>query len=147
MQMGEYVALGKVEIALKILPIVESVCVYANPSQTASVALIVPDEAKLRDMAAKMERPLDDTVKREILCQDKAIRGQVLKDIGLQMKATLENFEIPKAVRLIAEPWTPENGLLTSAMKIKRKPIQKSYQSEIDDMYEEIKANRSKGNR
>ena len=40
--------------------------------------------------------------------------------------------------------WTPENGLITSAMKIRRKPIQKNYQDLIDVMYEEVAVKRSK---
>ncbi len=48
LQAGEYVSLGKVEANLKIHPVVENICVYADPSKNAVVALIVPDEEKLQ---------------------------------------------------------------------------------------------------
>jgi len=49
----------------------------------------------------------------------------------------LAKFEIPKAVHLIAEPWTPESGLITAAMKLKRKALGDAYSSEIVNMYDE----------
>ena len=47
----------------------------------------------------------------------------------------LEKFEIPGAVTLCKEEWTPESGLTTAAMKLKRKPLQDFYQSHINRMY------------
>lgn len=51
----------------------------------------------------------------------------------------LEKFEIPKAIYLVPEIWTPESGLVTAAFKLRRKPIQQRYQDEIDQMYEKLK--------
>ena len=36
------------------------------------------------------------------------------------------------------EPWTPETGLVTAAMKLKRKAIQSAYQNEINKMYRQV---------
>jgi len=47
----------------------------------------------------------------------------------------LEKFEIPKAVVLVSEIWTPESGLLTAAMKLKRKSLETAFASEILEMY------------
>ena len=47
LQMGEYVSLSKVESEIKILPLVDSVCVHADPTKTATVALIIPDIVQL----------------------------------------------------------------------------------------------------
>ena len=44
LQAGEYVSLGKVESNLKIHPIVENICLYAESSSNATVALVTPDE-------------------------------------------------------------------------------------------------------
>ena len=52
---------------------------------------------------------------------------------GKQSK--LEKFEIPGAVSLCREEWTPESGLTTAAMKLKRRPLQDFYQADINRMY------------
>lgn len=49
--------------------------------------------------------------------------------------ANLERFEIPKKIRLSAEPWTPETGLVTDAFKLKRKELKTHYQDDIERMY------------
>ena len=47
----------------------------------------------------------------------------------------MQKFEIPRAVFLINEPWTPESGLITAAMKLKRKTIENVFSTEIAEMY------------
>lgn len=49
--------------------------------------------------------------------------------------AKLERFEIPKKIRLSAEQWTPETGLVTDAFKLKRKELKSHYQEDIERMY------------
>ena len=44
LQMGEYVALGKVESCLKLNPIIDNICVCARSTERTTVALIVPDQ-------------------------------------------------------------------------------------------------------
>ncbi len=51
------------------------------------------------------------------------------------VKCRLEKFEIPQAVKLVAEVWTPDLDLVTAAFKLKRKNIQDRYQFLIDRMY------------
>ena len=51
------------------------------------------------------------------------------------LKRGLEKFEIPTALTLIGESWTPESGVITAAFKLKRKVIQNIYQRDIDKMY------------
>lgn len=47
----------------------------------------------------------------------------------------LLKFEIPAAVKLCTEVWSPDMGLVTAAFKLKRKDIQDRYQHEINRMY------------
>lgn len=47
----------------------------------------------------------------------------------------LEKFELPAAVKLVKEVWSPDMGLVTAAFKLKRKDIQERYQHEINRMY------------
>lgn len=47
----------------------------------------------------------------------------------------LQKFEIPGAVKLCPEQWSPDMGLVTAAFKLKRKAVQERYQHEINRMY------------
>jgi long-chain acyl-CoA synthetase len=50
-------------------------------------------------------------------------------------QARLEKFEIPARVKLIPEPWTPESGLVTAALKLKREVIKKGYEGDLAKLY------------
>jgi len=39
--------------------------------------------------------------------------------------AKLTGFEIPQKIGLVADPWTPENDMLTAAMKLKRNQVRR----------------------
>ena len=47
----------------------------------------------------------------------------------------LDKFEIPRKIYLAPEPWTPESGLVTAALKIKREPIKSKFKSEMEKLY------------
>lgn len=92
---------------------------------------------------------------REELCQDEQVKVEYIKILnshGMQQKYDLswlsslpfpnlhilfrlQKFEIPRAVCLVSEAWTPESGLLTAAMKLKRKTIESVFSAEIAAMY------------
>jgi len=51
----------------------------------------------------------------------------------------LRGFEFAKAVTLVAEPFTLENGLLTPTFKVKRPQAKAYFAKEISDMYAELR--------
>ena len=117
LQMGEYVSLGKVESILKIHSIIDNICVCARPSESFTVALIVPDENKLKILASELL--INQDISFKDMCMDYKVIAEVLRQVtahGLQMGC--EKFEIPKAITLIPEVWTPDSGLVTAAMKL-----------------------------
>ena len=132
LQMGEYVSLGKVEAKLKVHPMVENVCVYADPTKSSTVALVVPDDVKLHEAAMKVLGSDNNT--REELCANPKIVNYVVQSLLSHVKQ-LERFEIPKGVCLISDQWMPDTGLVTASMKLKRKNIQHQYQDVIDNLY------------
>ena len=131
---GEYVSLGKVESLLKTCPIIENICVYGDSLETFVISLVVPDRNKLTEMAENLNISSESF---EDMCADTTLNAEVLKELqGHGKKVKLEKFEIPGAVKLCPELWTPESGLVTAAFKLKRKPIQDYYQKELKQMYE-----------
>jgi long-chain acyl-CoA synthetase len=70
------------------------------------------------------------------MISDPEVQTAVLKELSSHgLKRGLERFEIPEALTLIGESWTPESGVITAAFKLKRKVIQNLYQKDIDRMY------------
>lgn len=165
LQAGEYVALGKIESELKTCPLVDNICVYGDSSKHFTVALIVPNQKHLKDLA--VAQGISDTT-LEHLCSLPAIEKAVLKiliDHGLKCKwlhstytfstmflqflngksillflyllftGKLQKSEIPAAITLCKDVWTPDSGLVTAAFKLKRKDIQVKYQADINRMY------------
>ncbi|XP_038211707.1 long-chain-fatty-acid--CoA ligase 4 [Zerene cesonia] len=133
LQAGEYVSLGKVEAELKTCPIVENICVYGDSSKTYTVALLVPNPRHLAELAARIGLPEMDF---DQLCQNGEVEKAVVKELADHArKCGLEKFEVPAAVKLCTEVWSPDMGLVTAAFKIKRKDIQERYKEDIKRMY------------
>jgi long-chain acyl-CoA synthetase len=42
---------------------------------------------------------------------------------------------MPQKLIIVSEPWTPASGLLTEALKLKRKSIEKAFEKEIKAAY------------
>jgi long-chain acyl-CoA synthetase len=133
LQYGEYVSLGKVEAELKTCFLVDNICVYADPTKMFAVALLMPNQDQLKALAVK--NGLEWTSLDE-LCNNQQLEKLVLTELQKHsLKSRLEKFEIPQAVRLVPDVWTPDMGLVTAAFKLKRKQIQDRYQQLIDRMY------------
>lgn len=47
----------------------------------------------------------------------------------------LNKFEIPAAITICKEAWTPESGLVTANLKINRRKIYEYYENEIQQMF------------
>ena len=128
-----YVALSKVENVLKLADAVELPMCYARSTESYCVALVCPAHASLRALAASLG------VDAEMSIAELCVQPSVVKAVNDQCKAAckgkLAAFEIPKRVALVSETWTPENDLLTAAMKLKRVPIVKKHEAELNALY------------
>ncbi|XP_010880864.2 long-chain-fatty-acid--CoA ligase 3b [Esox lucius] len=132
LQAGEYVSLGKVEAVLKNCSFVDNICAYANSDQSYVIGFVVPNQKQLTILAE--QRGLRGSW--EEICNHPEMERDVLRILTeAALSAKLERFEIPKKIRLSAEPWTPETGLVTDAFKLKRKELKSHYQDDIERMY------------
>ncbi len=52
----------------------------------------------------------------------------------------LARFEKLKRVLLVADEFTPDNGVLTPTMKLKRRVIEERYRKQIDELYAQAEA-------
>ncbi|XP_022690631.1 long-chain-fatty-acid--CoA ligase 4-like [Varroa jacobsoni] len=133
LQFGEYVSLGKVEMELKVLPFVDNVCVVGSSFHTYLIALVCPNAQALAKIASHLGKT---SLTHEQICWDPAVLEYVTKVIADHgKKVGLHKMEIPTKVKLCVEEWLPESGLVTAALKIRRKQIQQFYQADIDALY------------
>jgi len=65
---------------------------------------------------------------------DKRLCRMVTEKISALL-STFPGYEQIRRVRLVLNPWTIDNGLLTPTMKLKRNEIISYYQQEIDELY------------
>jgi long-subunit acyl-CoA synthetase (AMP-forming) len=132
---GEYVSLSKVEAVLKLSPYVEIPMTYGRTGGEFPIALLCITEAAVRGIKPEHDTPIAD------LCKDPAVVAKVMASCKEVCKdAKLVDFEVPKKIVLLpptdgTAAWTPENDMLTAAMKLKRPQIVKAFQTEINDAY------------
>lgn len=133
LQHGEYVSLGKVEAALSISPYIDNIMLHANSFHSFCVALVVASQAALEAWASNqgiMYSNFSD------LCEKEETLKEVSSSILKAAKAArLEKFEIPARIKLLSEAWTPESGLVTAALKLKREVIRKTFSEDLNKLY------------
>ncbi|KAF4366257.1 hypothetical protein G4B88_030435 [Cannabis sativa] len=133
LQHGEYVSLGKVEAALSVCPYVDNIMLHADPFYSYCVAVVVPSQSTLEEWALKQGVCFTDFAD---LCE----KGETIKEVHASLvkvgkKARLEKFEIPAKIKLLSNQWTPETGLVTAALKIKRDVIKKAFSEDLSRLY------------
>ena len=67
--------------------------------------------------------------KAEAIKEVQASLSKVGKD------ARLGKFEIPAKIKLLPDPWTPESGLVTAALKLKREQVKAKFKDELNKLY------------
>ncbi|KAG6750499.1 hypothetical protein POTOM_044995 [Populus tomentosa] len=135
---GEYIAPEKVENVYTKCRFVSQCFIYGDSFNSSLVAVVAVEPDVLRDWAVSEGIKYDDLGQ---LCNDPRARAAVLADMDLVGKeAQLRGFEFAKAVTLVPEPFTMENGLLTPTFKVKRPQAKEYFAKAISNMYAELSA-------
>lgn len=126
----------QVESALKACQYVDNICVYGGAFSTDLVALVCPNKKALDELVQRLGKEHLSTLKAK--CDDNEIEQEIYEDIAKVGKtASLGKKEIPVRIKVVPDEWSPDNGILTAALKLKRKTIETNYQKEIDRLYGE----------
>ncbi|KAI8318435.1 acetyl-CoA synthetase-like protein [Martensiomyces pterosporus] len=129
---GEYIALERLESAYSTSKYVNNICVCADSRMTQPVALVNIDANAIGGMA---DRAGIAYTRVDELAEDRRFLALVLEDLLMAAKhSSLVRQEILADVRVDPELWTPENGMLTAASKLKRNEIQEHNKRKLDDM-------------
>ena len=79
LQAGEYVSLGKVETSLKLCPLIDNLCLYADSSKMFTVCLVVPNCKNIEALAQRIN--ISDDIHWPELCDHPAIEKEVLSQL------------------------------------------------------------------
>ena len=126
---GKKVAPQAVENALKLSPLVANACAIGDRRRFMT-ALVVPDLEVARARLGLEAPPAADDPRVADL-----VRGEVERVAG-----ALADFERPKRLRVLAEPFGQENDLLTPTLKLKRRRIAERFAKEIEALYADAKS-------
>uniref|UniRef100_A0A0E0BF94 Long-chain-fatty-acid--CoA ligase n=1 Tax=Oryza glumipatula TaxID=40148 RepID=A0A0E0BF94_9ORYZ len=134
---GEYIAPEKIENVYAKCKFIAQCFIYGDSLNSSLVAVVAVEPEVLKAWAASEGIQYEDLRQ---LCADTRARAAVLADMdSIGKEAQLRGFEFAKAVTLVAEPFTLENGLLTPTFKIKRPQAKAYFAKEIADMYAQLR--------
>lgn len=121
---GEYVAVGPLGTVFESgSAVIEQVYIYGNSNRAYLLAVVVPDKTALS--AALGENPAEEDVRN-------LIRNE-LQNVARDQQ--LKSFEVPRDFIIENEPFSVENGLLSSVRKRLRPQFKVKYGERLEEMY------------
>lgn len=130
---GKNIYPGPVEEQFKTIPWIDQVMVIGEGREYLT-ALVVPDIDALKLYAREQAIPYES---EEALLEQEQVRQLFAKDFRRYSRAAASHEKI-RDFRLIYEPFTVENGMMTPTMKLKRRIIERQYAPLIDEMYAQV---------
>ncbi|OJX35171.1 MAG: long-chain fatty acid--CoA ligase [Burkholderiales bacterium 68-12] len=127
---GEKVPPADLELAVTADPLFEQAFVVGeNLPFIACVAVVHPEEWQ------RVARHLGLDPKDPASLDHPAARQEALARIA-RHTAGFARYAVPRAVHLVQEPWTIENGLMTPTLKLKRSNLMARYAAPIEALYQ-----------
>lgn len=123
---GEFVAVARLEAVFATAALVRQLFLYGNSERPYLLAVVVPtDEA------------LDKFTNDEL-------KGALSESLRLTAKlAELQSYEIPADFLVETDPFTEDNGLLSSVGKLLRPKLKEHYSERLEARYAELAATRT----
>lgn len=128
---GKYVAPQAVENVFKESNFIEQLMVIGE-NQKFTAALIVPDFHFLHNWCTIHVVEFKDN---EELINNPIIVARIQKEVD-KYNAQLDHIAKIKTFKIVADEWTPDTGMLSPTLKLKRKKVTARYQSEINSIYQ-----------
>ncbi|MEP4050627.1 MAG: thioester reductase domain-containing protein [Litorimonas sp.] len=122
---GEFVAVGPLGTVFEGgSAVLKQVYLYGNSVRSYLLAVIVPDQKAVQTLLG--DTPDEDAVRS--LIQDELRRVGIVDD--------LKSFEIPRDFIVELDPFSQENGLLSSVRKRLRPALKRKYGAVLESIYE-----------
>ncbi len=128
---GKYVVPSPIEEQLQLSGYVTNIMVYGE-QRPYNVAVIVPDMEALTKWAA--DHGLGD-LSEEALLESEMVNDLYQREID-RLSGPIKGYERVRGFVLEDEAFSPENGMLTPSLKVKRKAVLDRYGDDIERLYE-----------
>lgn len=129
---GEYIALSKIEAALKFSSLVTNVCVFVDSNELTCVVVACGNETELTKVAKEHGLTGDFSE----WSNHKVINDAVMKDfVNCGKTSKLQKGEMPSKIYVESMMWLPDTGLITDAFKLKRKALSEKYEAIVNQLY------------
>lgn len=126
---GRYVVPMLLEESLKLSPFISNAMVYGM-NRPHNVAVVVPNFSLLAKWAA--ERGIAGSVMK--LIEDERVKALFAHEIE-ERSAAFRSYEKIQAFVLGSTEFTPENGMLTLTLKVRRDKVLETYGARLDALY------------
>ncbi len=112
---------------------IDNIILYNNQS-AYTTALIVPNKEKLAAYLKEQGLSLNDEEGKKAAI--KGIREQLAKfEKGGELETMFPHRWLPSTFAVLPEPFTEQNGMINSTLKVVRGKVEKTYANRIDHMY------------
>ena len=125
---GKFISASQIESKLTHHPLIQQAMIIGF-HLPFTIALMIPDFNALQKVC--IEKNIHWTAPEYMIHNTLVIQiyRDILDHLGLQSHERIEKFA------LLADIWSPENGLLTPTYKPKRKVLELQYAKIIEDLY------------
>jgi long-chain acyl-CoA synthetase len=120
-----------IEEQLQLSGFVSQIMVYGE-QRPYNVAVVVPDMEYLKAWADDNGLNSSDL---DALLEDAKVKDLFTTEIN-RAQSEIKHYERVRDFVLDAEEFTPENGMLTPSLKVKRRAVMARFGNEIDALYE-----------
>jgi long-chain acyl-CoA synthetase len=128
---GKYVVPSPLEERLKLSPFIANAMIHGD-SRPHNVAVIVPDLAVLSDWARAEGLDAGDP---GLLLAHESVLAKIRSEVDRISELGFRKYERIAAFCLIAEDFSPHNGLVTASLKLRRDRVCAKYGEEIEALY------------
>jgi len=132
---GKFIAPQPIENSLKLHALIGVAAIVGDRRKFPAV-LISPNFALLEPWAR--ENGLTYTSREDLVANPKV--QALYEGIVEEINQKLARFEKLKRVLVIPEEFTPDNGVLTPTMKLRRRVVEERYKQQIDGLYAQAEA-------
>jgi len=126
---GKYVFPAEIEETIKLSMFIDSAMVH-GANKPYNVAVIAPDWLVMGPWAT--EQGL--TGSPEALIKEPGVIEQIENEVRKACK-DMAAYEVPQKILLLPEPFSPDNGILTPTLKLKRREVHKAFGDKIEALF------------